>query len=87
MRETKERLIELEGQYHALIQSYATLKLEHSAVKEELKKLQSKNESGSPSRKTFLSWLREWDEFVGESTDPWMFDAPVFGYDAEGDQK
>ena len=77
MREYEERLIELQGQHHALIQSHQNLKLEYSAAKEELKKLQSQNESGSPIRKPFLSWSREWDEFGGESTDPWMFDAPV----------
>ena len=79
--------MELEGQHRALTQSYETLELEYSAAKEELKKLRSQNESGSPTKRSFLSWLREWDEFVGERTEPWMFDAPVFSYNAEGDRK
>ena len=79
--------MELEGQHHVLTQSYETLELEYSAAKEELKKLQSQNQSGSPIKRSFLSWLREWDEFVGENAEPWMFDTPVFNYDAEGDRK
>ena len=77
MRETEEKLTELQEKYHALIQSYETLKLEYLAVKEELESLRSRTESGFPTRRTFLSFLREWDEFAGESFDPLMLDASV----------
>jgi predicted nuclease with TOPRIM domain len=75
MKETEEKLIELQGQHHALIESYETLQLEYSAVKEELERLQSQH---SPIRINFLSCLKEWDEFEDDSVDPLMFNASVF---------
>jgi hypothetical protein len=86
MRETEDMLTELQRQHQSLTQLYETLQLEHSAVKQELENLRSQHESSSPSKRSFLSWLREWDESGGESADPLMFDASVFSYDAYGDQ-
>jgi AP-1-like factor len=86
MRETEEKLTELQGQYHALTQSYQTLQHEYSAVKEELENLRSQNERGSPIRRNLPSCLREWDESVVEGADPLMFDTSVFRYNVEGDR-
>ena len=86
MREIEEKLTELQGQYHTLSQSYDTLQLEYSAVKEELGCLRRQHESDSPIRGDFSSCLREWHEAAGENPDPLMFDASVFCCDAEGYQ-
>lgn len=85
MRETEDMLIELQGQYRGLTQSYETLQHEYSALKEELESLRSQNESGSLIRRGLPSYLREWDESVVESADPLVFDAFAFRYDAKGD--
>jgi predicted nuclease with TOPRIM domain len=87
MRDTEEKLTELQKQYHALTQSYETLQLEYSAVKEELESLRSQNESGSDTRRNLPSGLREWDESVVESADPLMFDTSVLCYNVEWDRK
>jgi hypothetical protein len=70
-----------------MTQAYETLKLEYLDIKKEVESLQSQHERGSPVRRNLPSYLSEWDEFREENTDPLMFPASVFYYNAEGDRK
>lgn len=86
MKEAKEKLIDLQGQYTELSRAYETLKVEHTAMKEELEALQIKHKSASPEPRYTTSRIKEWEECRAETPDPLLlFDFSAFFYDREED--
>ena len=60
MKETEEKLTDLQGQHNKLMQSYERLLIEYSAMKQELETFRSKYcmRIYSPLRETILETLR-----------------------------
>jgi predicted nuclease with TOPRIM domain len=76
MKDNVNKLAELQKEHDALSESYETLWIEYSALKEELEIVRGQYGSGSPSR-SISPRLRESDESCGEITDSLLFDIPL----------
>jgi AP-1-like factor len=76
MKDNVNKLAELQKKHDALSESYETLWIEYSSLKEELEMVRGQYGGGPPSRSISPS-LRESDESCGEITDSLFFDIPL----------
>ena len=90
MTELQERLAELQGQYSDLAQSFESLRLECSTVKQELGTLRRgniKHESVSPPTTSYYSGPKEWEESLVETSNSLLFDVSTFFYNQEEERR
>jgi AP-1-like factor len=72
MKEIEGQLADLQERHDELSQSYETLQLEYSAIKEEMETLRRKYESNSMSRNRF-SVITGWNTQQAELREPFTF--------------
>lgn len=81
MQEIEEKLTDLQGRHGELTQSYETLQLEYSTVKQEMEMLRRKYENVSPASSYSIPGINEQDTTRAETFGPPPFDFSVFPYE------
>jgi AP-1-like factor len=76
MKEIGEQLADLQERHNELTQSYDTLQLEYSAIKEEMETFRRKYESSSISR-SYLPVITGWNTQQAELGEQLPFDSSV----------
>ena len=83
MKETEEKLTDLQGQHNKLMQSYERLLIEYSAMKQELETFRSKYENIFPTPRNYFGDIKESDALRADHSDPLLFDISRFCYELE----
>ena len=82
MKETEEKLKDLQERYNELMQSYERVQLECLAMKQEMEKLRGKSEDMYPFPIYFAD-IKGWPR--SDHSDPLLFDISTFCYEPEED--
>jgi AP-1-like transcription factor len=87
MKEIEEKLTDLQGRHGELTQSYETLQLEYSIVKQEMEMLRRKYENLPPASSYSFPGINEWDATRAETFGPSAFDFSVFSYEPKEERE
>ena len=85
MKETEEKLTDLQGRHNELTQSYERLQVEYSTMKQELETLRCKHENMCPVPSDYLTDINESDVTRADHSDPLLFDVSALCYEPEED--
>lgn len=73
MRETEQKLTDLQEQHSTLVQSYQALQLEYFAIKQELEILRNQQKNETVARSVSYEVIEQ-NAYRGELEDPLLFD-------------